>query len=83
LTSEETTEYRRYLEELARSRGLPGAQELAQAAATADPAFTVREILQDPPGRFGRAIDAVISLTEEEKSSLAEAWRSTFLAANS
>jgi hypothetical protein len=60
-------------------RGLPGAQELAQAAATADPAFTVREILQDPPGRFGRAIDAVFDLSEEEKIGLSRAWAETFI----
>jgi hypothetical protein len=49
----------------------------------ADPHFSVRAILEDPPGRFGRAIDAVISLTDEEKSGLAEAWRSTFIAPKS
>jgi hypothetical protein len=83
MTSEQTTEYRRYLEELARSRSLPGAEELAQAAAIAGPGFTVRELLEDPPGRSGRAIDAATSLTDEEKSGLAEAWRSTFLAPKS
>jgi hypothetical protein len=68
---ETASPYRSYLE------------ELAQAAAIAHPEFSVQEILQDPPGRCGRAIDRVISLTDEEKSGLAEAWRSTFIAPKS
>jgi hypothetical protein len=81
MTSEETTEYRRYLEELARSRGLPGAQQLAQAAASeaTDPHFSVRAILEDPPGRFGRAIHAAIALSDQEKDRLARAWMHTFI----
>jgi hypothetical protein len=83
MTSEQTT-YRTYLGELARSRGLPGAEELAQAAAAqSDARFSAAEILEDPPGRFGRAIDAVLSLDEQEKDRLARAWRSTFLAPKS
>jgi len=77
--TEATNPYRAYLEELAESRGLPGAQELAQAAAIADPDFTTEEILKNPPGGFGQAIDAVFHLSEEEKVRLTDAWRETFI----
>ena len=77
--TETTSPYRSYLEELAESRGLPGAEELAQAAVLADPDFSVREILENPGGGFGQALDAAISLSEEEKDRLTQAWVHTFI----
>jgi hypothetical protein len=75
----EATPYRAYLEELAHSRGLDSAEELAEAACKADPDFTAREILLDPGGGFGQAIDVAISLSEEEKDRLTDAWKETFI----
>jgi len=77
--SSEATPYRAYLEELATSHGLSGAQELARRTHEADPDFTVREVLTSPRGGFGQAIDIAISLTEEEKDRLVDAWRETFI----
>jgi hypothetical protein len=77
-TGPKATDYRTCLEELAESRNFLGARELALEAAKADPRFTTREILEDP-GRVGRALDAVLSLSEEEKDRLARAWLRAFL----
>ena len=58
MTEETTTIYRTHLEELARSRGLSGAEELAERTHKADPDFTVQEILECSgglrPGPRGR-----------------------------
>ncbi len=75
----ETNPYRTYLKELATSRGLSGAQELAELAHEADPDFSGREILENPGGGFGAALDAAIGLSEEEKDRLTAAWRDTFI----
>ena len=45
MTNETTNPYRLVLEDLARSRGLSGAEELAEKAAEVDPDYTPREIL--------------------------------------
>jgi hypothetical protein len=76
---ETASPYRSYLEELAESRGLASAEELAQAAATADPEFSAQEILEDPPNGYGEAIDRAISLNEEEKLGLSRAWMHTYM----
>jgi hypothetical protein len=77
--TETTNPYRAYLEELASSRGLSGAEELAERTHEADPHFTVREILENPGGGFGQPLDAVLGMTEEEKGGLSSAWQETFI----
>ncbi len=79
MTEQTTTTYRAYLEELALSRGLSSAEELAERAVEADPDFTVAEILEQGMGGFGQALDAAISLSEEEKTQLVAAWMDTFM----
>jgi hypothetical protein len=79
MTEQTTTPYRTYLEELARSRGLSGAEELARLTVEADPDFTVQEILESPGGGFGQALDDAISLSEEEGTALVRAWMETFI----
>ncbi len=77
---EQRTEgYREVLEELARSRGLSGAEELARRAVEAEPGFTVRGILEDPRGGYGHALDAVLGMDEAERVRLSDAFARTFL----
>jgi hypothetical protein len=61
-----TTTYRTYLEELALSRGLSGAEELAERTHQAHPVYSAQQILECPPGGFGSALDDTIALSEEE-----------------
>jgi len=67
MPNETTSPYRTYLEELARRTH------------EADPDFSVQEVLVNPRGGFGQALDAAISLTEEEKDRLTRAWVATFI----
>jgi hypothetical protein len=60
-----TEDYRDVLEDLARSRGLDGAEELARRAAEVDPDFSPRQILEADVG--GVPLDRVLALTDEEK----------------
>ena len=59
--------YRAVLEDLAKSRGLSGAEELAEKAAAADPDYTPREILDGSFGGFGPALDEVLDLDDKER----------------
>ena len=74
-----TTAYRRVLEDLAESRGLAGAEELAEKAAAVAPGLTAEEVLENPPGGYGNALDAVLSLSEEEKALISSAFVETFM----
>jgi hypothetical protein len=71
--------YRDVLEDLAKSRGLSGAEELARRAHAVDPACEVRLLLEDPPGGYGRVLDQILGLGEEEKVRLASSFAWTFL----
>ena len=62
--------YRDVLEDLARSRGYSGAEELARQAAVED--------LENPPMGSGAAIDRVLDLNDEERLQLSEAFGQTF-----
>jgi hypothetical protein len=72
-------EYRDVLEDLAISRGLSGAEELAQRAGSLDPEYTVQGLLENPPGGYGRVLDQILTLSEEEKVRLANSFAWTFL----
>ncbi len=72
-------EYRDVLEDLAKSRGLSGAEELAKQAHALDPECEVRRLLEDPPGGYGIVLDRILTLSEEEKIRLANSFAWTFL----
>lgn len=74
-----TEDYRDVLEELAISRGLSGAEELARRAVEAEPRFTVRSILEDPEGGYGHALDEVLVMSGAEKRRVSDAFARTFL----
>ncbi len=78
-TPVEPLSYREVLEELAASRGFDGAEDLARRAVELDPSYTVEELLERAPGGFGRALDAVMHLDEDEKERLYKAFMHTFL----
>jgi hypothetical protein len=67
MPNETTNPYRAVLDELAQSRGLSGAEELAEKAAEAVPNHTPEGILEGTSRNFGHALDAVLDLTDEEK----------------
>jgi hypothetical protein len=71
--------YRDVLEDLAKSRGLSGAEELAKRAHALDPECSVRLLLEDPPGGYGRLLDRILTLSEEEKIRLSNSFAWTFL----
>ncbi len=71
--------YRRVLEDLAASRGFEDAEALAMRAVELDPSYTVRELLEAPPGGFGNAINAVLDMNAEEKVRLTGAFARTFM----
>jgi hypothetical protein len=72
--------YRDVLEALSASRGFGSAEELVRRAVELDPSYTVREILEAPPGGFGVALDAVLHMNAEEKQLIPAAFARTFLA---
>jgi hypothetical protein len=78
MTKQTSNAYRDVLDELAKSRGLSGAEELAEKAADAGPVHSRKKIL-DGSSRAGRALDAVLDLTEEERRRISEAWAKTYL----
>jgi hypothetical protein len=71
--------YREVLEELAASRGFDGAEDLARRAVELDPSYTVEELLERAPGGYGRVLDAVLHMAEDEKVWLNKAFIHTFL----
>ena len=71
--------YREVLEDLAVSRGLDGAEDLAHRAAEQDSSYTAEELLERPPSGFGTALDAVLNMTEEEQCRVSEAFGRTWL----
>ncbi len=77
--TENMSAFRRVLEELAHSRGLAGAEELAEKAAAVDPRMSSPALLENPPVGFGNALDAVLHLTEEEKTLISGAFVETFM----
>lgn len=79
MTNETTADYRDVLEGLAHSRGFSGAEEVARRAVELDPSFTVRELLEAPPGGFDSALDAVLHMNEEEKVLITRAFSKTFM----
>ena len=72
-------EYRDVLEDLAKSRGLSGAEELAKQAHALDPECSPKRLLTNPPGGYGIVLDRVLALSEEEKIRLANSFAWTFL----
>ncbi len=79
MTNETANPYRDVLEDLARSRGLSGAEELGQRAAELDPGHTAQEYLEEPPIGFGTKVDRLLNLSDREKVRLSEGFRVTFL----
>ncbi len=75
----EEPSYRDVLEELAASRGFVDAEEVARRAVELDPSYTVKELLEKPPGDFGIALDAVLHMSEEEKIRVAFVFARTFM----
>ncbi len=73
------TSYREVLEELASSRGFEDAAAVAVRAVELDPSYTVRDLLEAPPGGFGTALDAVLDMNAEEKVRLTGAFVATFM----
>jgi hypothetical protein len=74
MTEQRTEDYRDVLEELAISRGLSGAEELARRVVEVDPDFTERDILEATYGGFGPVLDRVFDppLTEEERERIVQ-----------
>ncbi|MDP9484529.1 MAG: hypothetical protein M3Q49_01835 [Actinomycetota bacterium] len=73
------TDYLWVLVYLARSRGFSGAEEVARRVSEIDPRYTVRDLLEAPPGGYGTALDAVLEMNEHEKKRLTQAFRETFM----
>ncbi len=73
MMEQRTEDYRDVLEDLARSRGMSGAEELARRVHEVDPEYSVRDILEAAYGGFGVPLDKVIGATEEEKRRLSDA----------
>ncbi len=63
MTEQRTEDYRDVLEDLARSRGFSGAEELARRVAEVDPDYTARDILEANLGGFGVPLDKVLGAT--------------------
>jgi hypothetical protein len=76
---EMSNEYLDVLRGLARSRGFSSVRAVARRAAEADPRYTVRELIESPPGGFGAAFDAVLKMNDEERKRLSDAFMRTFL----
>ncbi len=64
---EQVEDYRDVLEDLARSRGMSGAEELAEKVSAADPAYSVRDVLEAHQGGFGVPLGKVLNLSGEER----------------
>ncbi len=77
--TENISAFRRVLEDLARSRGLAGAEELAEKAAEVDPRMSSPALLENPPGGYGHALDAVLHLSEDEITLVWAAFVETFM----
>lgn len=80
--AEEANRYREVLDGLARSRGLSGADELAERAAKLSRSapgrrYTRKELLTGSRGGFGTALDRVLGLEEAEMKMLTRAWMDT------
>jgi hypothetical protein len=75
MTEEHTEDYRDALEDLANSRGLSGAEELARRVVEADPDYSVRGVLEGNAGGLGEVLDEVLDPppTEEERVRLVRA----------
>jgi hypothetical protein len=70
--------YRSVLEQLALSRGLSGAEELAAQAAAIDPKRTAAEFLDPTRGGQGVALAKVLDLSVPEKARIASAYAQTY-----
>ncbi len=70
-----TEGYRDVLEDLAKSRGLAGAEALAEQVVEAGPDYTVRGVLEGDAGGVGTVLDAILDppTTEEERERLVRA----------
>jgi hypothetical protein len=77
--TEHISVYRSVLEDLAHSRGFLDAEALAMRAVELDPSYTVRDLLERPPGGFGTALDAVLCLSEDEKARVSAAFAAEFM----
>ncbi len=75
MMEQRTEGYRDVLEALAKSRGLSGAEDLAERVVEADPDYTVRGVLEGDAGGFGDALDTILDppSTEEERERLVRA----------
>jgi len=79
MTEQRTEESRDVLEELAKSHGLFGAEDLAEQAHEADPTYSVRDILENPQAGFGEALNLVPGMSEEERTRVSGAFARMFL----
>ncbi len=75
MMEQRTEGYRDVLEDLAKSRGLAGAEALAKQVVEADPDYTVRGVLEGDAGGVGTVLDAILDppTTEEERERLVRA----------
>jgi hypothetical protein len=66
----------RVLDELARSRGYSGLNELADAVAEqTGKDYSVEELSDWPQPGYGKDVDRVLHLTDEERMLLVRAWK--------
>ena len=79
MNATEPTAHERVLEELARSRGLDGIEELRKRLWAAGHRKTSKLLVEESPGGFGQDLDEILDLTEEEKASITDAFTETFL----
>jgi hypothetical protein len=71
--------YREVLEDLAKRRGLSGAEELAEKAAVLDPRYTAEDLLGARLSGYGEALDRVLETSEEERELLVRAFILSYL----
>jgi len=64
---------------LSRLRGRRRGGPSSRRAVKLDPSYTVKELLEKPPGDFGIALDAVLHMSEEEKIRVAFVFARTFM----
>ena len=74
-----TNLYREVLNDLAKRRGLSGAEELAEKAAAADPRYTAEDLLGARLSGYGEALDSVLKTSEAERNLLVRAFIISFL----
>jgi hypothetical protein len=73
-----TTAFEQVLTELAQVRGIDSLEELKDKLRAAGHDETAKSLPENAPGGFGVPLDEVLSLSEEEKQRLANAFAVTF-----